>query len=67
MSERLTVSVAEAASMLGISKNLAYRLFASGEIKGAIKLGAKRIVVSRAAILRLINEAETIPNKGITA
>ena len=59
MSERLTLSVAEAAGMLGISKNLAYRLFATGELRGAIKLGTKRIVVSRAAIERLVNEAET--------
>ncbi|MFA5064958.1 MAG: helix-turn-helix domain-containing protein [Dehalococcoidia bacterium] len=59
MSEKLTVSVAEAASLLGISKNLAYRLFSNGELHGAIRLGSKRIVVSKAAIERLVNEAET--------
>jgi predicted site-specific integrase-resolvase len=59
MSEKLTVSVTEAAGMLGISKNLAYRLFSTGEIKGGIRLGSKRIVVSKASIERLVGETET--------
>ena len=46
-SERLTLSIKEAAAMLGISKNLAYDLAKRGELPGAIKLGQKRIVVSR--------------------
>lgn len=51
---RLTYSVAEAAAMLGISRNLAYELARRGELPGTIKLGQKRIVVSRIAIERLL-------------
>ena len=53
-SERLTYSVAEAAAMLGISRNLAYELARRGELPGTIKLGQKRLVVSRIAIERLL-------------
>jgi len=51
---RLTYSVAEAAAMLGISRNLAYELARRGELPGTIKLGQKRLVVSRLAIERLL-------------
>lgn len=53
-SKRLTYSVAEAAAMLGISRNLAYELARRGELPGTIKLGQKRLVVSRIAIERLL-------------
>ena len=52
--ERLTVSVSEAAAMLSISKNLAYQLAQRGELPGAIKLGQKRIVVSRMQLENLL-------------
>ena len=51
---RLTYSVSEAATILGISKNLAYELAKRGELPGAIKLGQKRIVVSRGQLERLL-------------
>ena len=53
--ERLTVSVKEAAIMLGISKNLAYSLARRGKLPGVIQLGSKRMVVSRAVIERVLN------------
>jgi predicted DNA-binding transcriptional regulator AlpA len=53
-SERLTVNIKTAAAMLGISKNLAYDLAKRGELPGCIKLGQKRIVVSRAQLERLL-------------
>lgn len=52
--ERLTLSVKEAANLLGISKNLAYQLAQRGELPGAIKLGQKRIVVSRMQLETLL-------------
>lgn len=52
--EKLTLSVAEAAAILGISRNLAYELARRGELPGVIKLGQKRLVVSRQAIERLL-------------
>ena len=55
---RLTYSVSEAAAILGISKNLAYELAKRGELPGAIKLGQKRIVVSRVQLERLLGQKE---------
>lgn len=62
--EKLTLSCAEAAAMLGISRNLAYSLARRGELPGVIKLGQKRLVVSRAAILRVLqgNENDMLAN-----
>jgi len=54
-SERLTVNIKTAAAMLGISKNLAYDLARRGELPGAIRLGPKRIVVSRAQLEKLLS------------
>ncbi len=51
---RLTMTVAEAAAALGISKNLAYDLARRGELPGVIRLGVKRLVVSRAKLLAVI-------------
>jgi len=52
--ERLTLSISETAAMLGISRNLAYELARRGGLPGVIKLGQKRLVVSRIAIERLL-------------
>lgn len=46
----LTLTVPEAAELLGCSVNLAYQLATKGELPGALHLGRK-IVVSRAALL----------------
>lgn len=48
--KRQTISVREAAEVLGISANLAYVLARQGELPGAMQLGKKRIVVSREAL-----------------
>lgn len=52
--KRLTISVAEAAEMLGISRNLGYSLARHGKLPGVLKLGEKRMVVSKAAIEKLL-------------
>jgi len=54
---RATLSVREAAQLLGISKNLAYQLARQGKLPGMIRLGQKRIVVSRIAIDRLLTQS----------
>ena len=51
--ERLTYSVETAATMLGISRALAYQLVRSGEIP-SLKLG-RRVVVPRVALARLVD------------
>jgi len=51
---RLTIQIREAAAMLGISKNLAYRLAREGKLPGVIKLGNKRLVVSKIQLENLL-------------
>ena len=50
----LTLTVAETAKVLGISRNLAYQLVRQGDIP-SLRLG-RRIVVPRAALERLLDE-----------
>ena len=56
--ERLTLTVPEAARVLGIGRNVAYQAAASGEIP-TIKIG-RRIVVPRAALERLLENAMAV-------
>lgn len=49
MTERMTLTVAEAAKSIGISRNLAYELVRQGQIP-SLRLGQKRVVVPRAAL-----------------
>lgn len=53
---RLTVSVTEAARLLGVSRALAYELIARGELP-ALRLG-RRLVVPYRALERLVERAE---------
>lgn len=52
MEERYTITVEEAAKLLGIGRNLAYDLARSGEIP-ALRLG-KRIVVLRQPLEKML-------------
>jgi len=52
--EKMTLSIPEVAETLGISRNLAYELAARGELPGLIRLGEKRVVCSKMAILKLL-------------
>jgi len=52
---RLTLSVEEASAMLGISRNLGYKLARQGKLPGVISIGGKRLIVSKAAIERLLD------------
>ncbi len=52
--ECLTLSIETASRILGISRNLGYLLARQGKLPGVIKLGKKRLVVSRIVIERLI-------------
>jgi excisionase family DNA binding protein len=51
--EKLTYTIRETADLLGISKNLCYRLAKEGKLPGTIKLG-KRMVVSRSQLENLL-------------
>ena len=52
--EPLTVTVEQAAKVLGISRASAYELARRGELPGAIRLGG-RVVVSRRQLERVVN------------
>jgi len=53
---RLTVTVEEAAELLGISRDIAFREIRAGTIP-ALRLGASRIVVPVQGLLDLVEEA----------
>ena len=52
--ERLTYSIPEVCVLLGISRNLGYELARRGELP-AIRLGEKRLVISRVALERMLD------------
>lgn len=58
-SDPLVLSVSEASSLLGISKDLGYELAARGELP-TLRLG-RRIVVPRARLLALLDEVPIRP------
>ena len=55
--ERLTMTVKEAAEILGISRATAYMLANTGQIP-IIRLGERRLVVPRAALMKMLERAE---------
>jgi excisionase family DNA binding protein len=59
--KRLTVTVEEAARLLGISRGLAYQMVRVGKLP-AIRFG-KRLVVPRHAIEKLLQEPEVGASK----
>ncbi len=52
--ERLTLTISEAARQLGISRNLCYELARRGELPGLIRLGGKRMVISKIALQKML-------------
>ena len=51
----LTMTIPEVAKALGISRNLCYELARRGELPGLIRLGEKRLVVSKQALTKLLD------------
>lgn len=58
MESKQTISVEEAAKVLGIGRNLAYDRVKTGEIP-AIKIG-RRLLVPRAALEKLLSEPKPL-------
>lgn len=56
--DRLTLTVEEAAHLLGISRGLAYELARSGKLP-VIRLG-RRLLIPRIALERMLNHPQTI-------
>ena len=58
--ERLTLSIPEVAIALGISRNLAYELARQDKLPvKVLKVGEKRMVVSRVALERILNDVHS--------
>ena len=55
------MSVEDAASTLGIGRSLAYDLARRGELPGVLRLGAKRLRVSRIALESYLAAAQAGP------
>jgi len=55
MEDKATMTVLEVSKKLQISRALAYQLVREGKLPGAIRLGAKRIIVSRVQFERWLN------------
>ena len=51
--DSLTMTIPEVAKALGISRNLCYELARRGELP-VIRLGEKRLVISRVALERML-------------
>jgi len=58
--ERLTMTVEEAGEVLGISRATAYMLASTGQIP-TIRLGERRLVVPKAALMKMLENAEVQP------
>jgi excisionase family DNA binding protein len=58
--ERLTMTVKEAGDALGVSRATAYMLASTGQIP-TIRLGERRLVVPRAALMKMLERAEVKP------
>jgi len=58
MEERLTLSVVEAAKVLGIGRNLCYDKVKTGEIP-VIKIG-RRLLVPRSALEKLLEQGQPV-------
>ena len=59
--EKTTISVEDAARTLGIGRSLAYDLARRGELPGVLRLGSKRLRVSRAALENYLAAAQAGP------
>jgi excisionase family DNA binding protein len=55
--EKLTLTVKEAGELLGISRATAYMLASTGQLP-IIRLGERRIVVPRAALMKMLEIAK---------
>ena len=60
--EKLTLSVTDAAKLLGISRTLAFSLCHSGVLP-VIRLGERRLLVPKQALMELLKNPEKINSK----
>lgn len=61
-SERLTMTIKECAEALGICRATCYGLAREGCLPGCIRLGDKRFIVSRVALLKFLETGGKVPS-----
>lgn len=54
--DKPVMSLPEFAKLMGISKSLAFKLASDGKLP-VLRLGAKRLVIPTAAVVRMLEEA----------
>jgi len=62
---RLTFRVSEVAEFLGVSENTLRRAVAAGLVK-TIRVGAKRVAITRIEVMRLLSEGMQSPQEEVT-
>ena len=60
---KLVYSVDEVSQMLGISRNLAFRLARQGKLPGVIHIGGRRMVCAKAKVDALLGNGNQAPNE----
>jgi excisionase family DNA binding protein len=55
-----TMTIPEVAEALGISRGLCYELARTGQLPGILRLGERRIVVSRRAVEEMLAPRATV-------
>jgi excisionase family DNA binding protein len=63
LTEPLCISVSSAARMLGVSRNTGYEMARLGQLP-TIKCGRRRLVVPKAALMKMLQEANEPYEKG---
>ena len=58
--DKLTMSVEEAAKVLGVGRNFCYELAKTGQLP-TIRLGARRLVVPRVALEKMFETVDARP------
>jgi len=58
--DKLTMSVEEAAKVLGVGRNFCYELAKTGQLP-TIRLGARRLVVPRVALEKMLETLDVRP------
>jgi len=63
LTEPICISIPEAAKLLGISRNTGYEMARIGQLP-TIKCGQRRLVVPRAALMKMLRGANESYEKG---
>ena len=63
--DKLTMSIEEAAKVLGVGRNFCYELAKTGQLP-TIRLGSRRLVVPRIALERMLEPGNVQPRESDT-